>query len=103
MVVVLLGTLNSVAATFLCASMCHDTLTHFLCECTVTHCLLQEDYTHLLRVLSTRYFKARSEKGWELTDIMKQEIAEIVAQVLAKCSIYSQESDIDLGLTTISD
>jgi len=54
-------------------------------------------------VLSTRYFKARKNKSWELTDVMKKEIAEIVAQVLAKCFVYSQESDIDLGLTCKSD
>ena len=67
------------------------------------YCLLQDDYTHLLRVLSTRYFKARKNKSWELTDVMKKEIAEIVAQVLAKCFVYSQESDIDLDLTCKSD
>ena len=57
---------------------------------------------HLLRVLSTRYFKMkkiRGEKGWEVTNAMKQTVIDDVSQLMVRCSVYCKESDSELGLT----
>ena len=67
---------------------------------------LQEDYMHLLRVLSTRYFKMKKitgEKGWEVTNAMKQTVIDQVSQLMARCSVYCKESDSELGLMCAAD
>ena len=61
---------------------------------------------HLLRVLSTRHFKMkkiRGEKGWEITNTMKQKVFDEVSQLMARCPVYCKESDSELGLICTSD
>ena len=67
-------------------------------NCSVQHALiLQEDYTHLLRVLSTRYFKSfKSKKQLKFTDDTKMEIRSIVSQVMN--STYYKDAESSIGL-----
>ena len=47
--------------------------------------------------------KIRGEKGWEITNAMKQKVFDEVSQLMARCPVYCKESDSELGLICTSD
>ena len=62
---------------------------------------LKEDYTHLLRILSTNYFKSlkskQRKKQWKFTDDTEKDIQAIVSQVMNNCTTYSKDIDLSFG------
>ena len=63
----------------------------------------QEDHTHLVRVLSTHFYKSwKSQSGgsdkWTVTESTRHSVKNTVSQIMSKCPTYSRESDSELGL-----
>ena len=62
---------------------------------------MQEDYIHLLKVLTANVCKSIKSKPsisdkWTVTDSTRNEVRDLVNQVMSKCTTYTPELDIEL-------
>ena len=85
--------------------LCLETKGYGCCNYSFLYPFSQDDYPHLLKVLSTQYYKLRRNQGlkdWIVTEARKEEIQNIVIGVMSKCSVYSHQMDSELGLSCSS-